>query len=137
MQPKTITTLGTLRIGDRFCYPGKTDVWQVITGVTKSKTAINQFYANGERVHKYDLQRTNDTRVKFLRHTQLEFSDETTLGHLQTDDVFCLLSNIVIEYRVTRKIDWGATEFVTLADGKRTTLPNATEVVYLRKFEKK
>jgi hypothetical protein len=81
MQPKTLTTLGELRIGDRFHYPKRVDPWQLVK-FEKNKVHVNQFAAHvpEKPLHKYDDVKAATTPVIFLRHTQegLFAKDELT-----------------------------------------------------------
>lgn len=88
MQPKTLTTLGELRIGDRFVYPKRVDPWQKM-GHTKNNSAINQIAAhNKQPVHKYNELKKNSTPVVFLRHTALVPGEEFFMEDLSVGDVF-------------------------------------------------
>lgn len=137
MNRNTITTLGLLRVGDRFCYPGKKEVWQVVTYVGKGKVAVNQFDGQGQRIHYWDTWKSDRTPVKFLRHTVLEFSDECPIEMLEPGDVFTLLDNIVIEYMVREQFNdkTGKECKAVKQDGSKDFVffPHGTEVVFIKK----
>jgi len=143
MERNKITTLGELRIGDRFCYPGKSDVWQVIAPIGRLKVAINQFDSNtGERKHHYDILKSPNTTVKFLRHTILEFGEDGLVEMLQPGDVFTIGFDIMNEYVVREQYKDKATpkgecKAVKLDGSKDIVfIPHGTEIRFLRKIVK-
>lgn len=72
MLPRTNTTIGELRAGDRFYFPSDAHriVYQ-ITATGKSEAAYNMV-VNGNSSWRYDKIMTNLAKpVVFVRHTQL------------------------------------------------------------------
>jgi|GEM_PF-4911285 len=141
MQRNTATTLGNLRIGDRFSFPGKLEVWQVVAPIGKGKVAINQFNDQGERVHPYDDIKKESTPVRFLRHTVLEFGEDGLIEQLKPGDVFTIGTDIIKEYVVLEQFKYQATpkgecKAVKL-DGSKdfVFIPHGTEISFLRKID--
>jgi len=132
MRRNTITTLGNLRTGDRFCLPGKTNVWQVVNGFGKSKTAFNEF-VQGKRVKKFDEIKSNRLQVKFLRHTVFDFGDDCLIEELQPGDVFTGLDdNMVDRYLV--EAQWAQfTMCSPAAGGDSFCTDHGTPVSFLNK----
>lgn len=137
MQRNIITTLGTLRIGDRFCFTGKADVWQVVNFIGRAKVAINQFDPNTKkRLHVFDIFKSSSVQVKFLRHTVFEFGDDCFIENLEPGNVFTLGTNIVIEYELIEKID--NKFFAKQIDTQHPVwFPFGTEVSFIRKAKEK
>lgn len=122
MKRNTLTTLGELRVGDRF-RPGKkrVDVWEV-TSKTKNYTCINQPGLNGVLIHKYDEQKSNKQQVIFMRHTKPEPGEECLLRDLKPGNVFHLLSDIISEYMLIEIKDFQFVH-VGLVKGKEPEHP--------------
>ena len=72
MQPRTATTLGELRPGDRFHFAtDKTKQVHEVTGQLKTQAEVNTpLPASDTYQYKYPLLRKHTLRVIFLRHTQ-------------------------------------------------------------------
>lgn len=68
MEAKTATTLGELVIGDRFTYPKREDVWQVMEK-TKTHAMVNQILPWGTKIHMFDEMKRNSIPVVFRRHS--------------------------------------------------------------------
>jgi hypothetical protein len=99
MQRNTITTLGELRTGDRFCFVMKDEVWQV-TGFTRTQVTINKFTSHGTQIFKHDEMKLKKTAVRFLRHTMPLAGEDCFIEDLNVGDVFCFNESIVDEYQV-------------------------------------
>jgi hypothetical protein len=72
MLPRTSTTIGELRAGDRFYFPSDAQrIVYEITAMAKSEAAYN-IVVNGNSSWRYDKSIPNLTKpVVFVRHTQL------------------------------------------------------------------
>lgn len=101
MERNTLTTLGQLRVGDRFRYNGRVDVWQVTAQLT-SRTAVNIPGYSGF-LHKYDEMKKNTIQVIFMRHTIPLPGEQCLIKDLQVGDVFHLESNLIKEYQLEAK----------------------------------
>lgn len=91
MKRKTPTTLGQLRIGDRFYFI--TDIGEpkvrIVTAHKGSKTNYNKIKP-GKAKHAWlwDRKQPADREVMFLRHTILQPGDECFMHQLNNGDVF-------------------------------------------------
>lgn len=101
MQRNTVTTLGELRIGDRFHFLKRVDVWE-ITGKTRSHNSINLPGLNGVFINKYDDLKKSSTPVVFMRHTIPEPGEECIFSDLKYGDIFHLPDNVINEYIITK-----------------------------------
>ena len=101
MQRNTITTLGQLRVGDRFTFLKRVDVWHV-TGQLTSKATINQMMPDGRLIHKYDDMKAAKTPVKFLKHTEPVPGEECQVQDLKPGDVFYHPFDVVSEWIVEK-----------------------------------
>jgi len=104
MNRNTLTTLGALRVGDRFHYLKRVDVWQV-TSQTRTHTSVNLPGLNGF-VHKFDELKKASTQVVFLRHTIPQPGEQCLLRDLNPGDVFHLKDDIISEYMLNEKADF-------------------------------
>jgi hypothetical protein len=103
MQSKTLTTLGSLRLGDSFVFQRRTDAWRVISRSVDGKwTFINQII-NGRQVYKHDEQKRSHVVVMFLRHTLPVPGEEIFLEDLQPGDVFQQMDDVVHEWELISK----------------------------------
>jgi hypothetical protein len=101
MERKTMTTLGELRIGDRFVYPKANVVWQVIgTDGKKNNVAVNQMNSKNEPIYKHHHFKKPFIKVLFLRHTVILPQEECFIQDLQPGDIFCKVDDIVNEYEL-------------------------------------
>jgi hypothetical protein len=102
MERKTNTTLGDLRVGDRFVFPKETTVHQVFC--TGKKTAdINEVTPEGHPLNKYHTPKKLSTKVLFLRHGIPAPGEECFLDDLQPGDTFRMLDDEVHEYLVEKR----------------------------------
>lgn len=99
MERNTITPLGQLRIGDRYCYNNRIDVWQVMRHTPKGKVAVNQI-AFGKPIHKFDEVKAGNILVRFMRHTQPLPGEKCIVEDLQPGDVFFMPEDIITEYTI-------------------------------------
>lgn len=86
MQRNTITTLGELRVGDRFSFVKKNEVWQV-TAIKKNTTCFNKFDGKA-RLLKFDEEKRSTVQVFFLRHTIPVPGEECMIEDLKPGDIF-------------------------------------------------
>jgi hypothetical protein len=128
MERNTITTLGQLREGDRFTYPRRVDVWQVV-GIVGKHVEINQFLPWGDPIHKYAQLKKGNVVVKFLRHTLPLPGEECLLTDLQENDVFYFPSDVIAEFIVVEKFILVANE---VHDGRVVVkrFPNDGELLF-------
>ena len=105
MQRKTQTTLGELRIGDRFVYNARrVDPWQVMARADKNgKVAVNQINYDGKPIHRHDDLKKKSTTVVFLRHTVILPQEECFLEDLNEGDIFRMKDDAVFEYELQKK----------------------------------
>jgi hypothetical protein len=105
MEKKTMTTLGQLRIGDRFTYSAKrSDVWSVMARADKSKrVAVNQLDPNKTPLHKYDELKKASKDVMFLRHGIPQPQEECFLEDLEVGDTFFKPDDIITEFVLQEK----------------------------------
>lgn len=85
-----MTTLGELRVGDRFMYKKRADIWQVTgrEGKNRQLVTINQVLPWGDKIHKFDELKPAGTLVRFLRHTVPVAGECWKLEELRPGDVF-------------------------------------------------
>lgn len=104
MNRNTPTTLGALRIGDRFTYGARrTDVWQVMARAdTNGKVAVN-IVENGKTLQRHDDLKKKDTKVIFLRHTVIQPGEECFLEDLAEGDFFKINADDVFEHVLVKK----------------------------------
>jgi hypothetical protein len=103
MQSKTLTTLGSMRLGDSFVFQKRTDVWRVISRSVNGKwTFINQVM-NVKQIYKHDEQKRSSVVVMFLRHTIPVPGEEAFLEDLQPGDVFHQLEDVIHEWELVAK----------------------------------
>jgi hypothetical protein len=103
MQSKTLTPLGSLRLGDSFVFQKRTDVWRVISRSENGKwTFINQVM-NGKQIYKHDEQKRSSVVVMFLRHTVPVPGEESFLEDLQPGDVFHTTDDVIHEWELVEK----------------------------------
>lgn len=67
MQRNTATRLGQLKQGDRFHYPGKKEVWQVMD--TRYKVVLVNEVLGATHRFTWHVPKKKETQVIFLRHT--------------------------------------------------------------------
>lgn len=104
MQRKTLTTLGELRIDDRFVYPKRGDVWCVTAKADKNKrVAVNQKKDDGSFIFKYDELKASSTRVLFLRHGKPLEGEEAFICDLEVGDTFKMIGDDVHEFVLQKK----------------------------------
>jgi hypothetical protein len=104
MERKTLTTLGELRIDDRFVYPKRGDAWTVTARADRiGRVAINQKRDDGSLVLKYDELKKASTQVIFLRHGSPLEGEECFICDLNTGDTFFKLDDVVHEYEMKEK----------------------------------
>lgn len=104
MERRTMTTLGELRIGDRFVYPKRGDAWHVTTKADrKGRVAVNQDKADGSLAHKYDDLKKATTPVLFLRHGKPLEGEECFISDLNAGDIFHQLDDIIHDYEMKEK----------------------------------
>src|ERR1044072_9426082 len=97
MQYKTLTTVGSLRIGDIFHLPRKSVKFQVMdTGITWA--SVNNPDGCGGTLNKYDQPMMNTKQVIFLRHTRPLQGESCLFGDLQPGDIFHAPDNVINEY---------------------------------------
>lgn len=101
MERKTLTTLGKLRIGDRFVFTSANQdkVYQVTSTPGGSKVYYN-VVIGGVPQQKYDDSKSKLAPVLFLRHTLPEPGDQCFIEDLQEGDVYTKADNAVLEYTV-------------------------------------
>lgn len=87
MERNTKTTLGQLRIGDRYNYLLRCDLWQVVSQKGK-ETHVNQIMFGENKLHKYDYVKRSSTEVIFLRHTLPLPGERCILCDLKAGDLF-------------------------------------------------
>lgn len=100
MQPKTLTTINQLRIGDSFVFPKRVDPWRVTARADKNgRVAVNQWNAGTEKfIHKFDELIKGSKQVIFLRHTVPVPGEECLVDDLQPGDIFFRPDDVVHEY---------------------------------------
>jgi hypothetical protein len=104
MERKTMTTLGELRIDDRFVYPKRADAWCVTARADrKGRVAINQKKDDGSLSHKYDDLKKASTPVLFLRHGSPLEGEECFISDLKAGDIFHKRDDVIHEYELKEK----------------------------------
>ncbi len=100
MEPKTITRLKELCIGDSFVYMKRVDPWRVMALADKSgRVAVNQINAADRKpIWKHDELKKGHTKVTFLRHTKPVPGQECLVDDLKEGDVFFLPDDIIHEW---------------------------------------
>lgn len=90
MNRKTNTTIGLLRVGDRFCFLSDFRSGKVYE-VTSRSTAFTWYnkVENEKKKWLFDKKATLGKEVIFLRHTVLLPGDECFLQDLSKGDKFC------------------------------------------------
>jgi hypothetical protein len=132
MKRFTQTTLGSLRIGDRFTFMRKKEtVWQV-TGKTGKYVTINQFNPDGRQVLQFDELKTGTTPVIFMRHTIPMPGEECYVQDLKEGDVFYTLDNVTTEFERCGNI---AKLVVAVCEKYQTSFPFNTVVVFVKHGE--
>lgn len=102
MERRSIQLLSRLREGDRFTFPKRLDVWEVMKPQVKGKVEVNQII-NGKQKFKFNEFKNGTTPVLFLRHTKPLEGEECFVEDLQEGDVFCKPNDIITEYVVLNK----------------------------------
>jgi len=130
MNQRTFTTLGELRIGDRFVFgPARVDVWQVVNQ-TQKHTEVNQYAkATGRFIHKYDERKKKTTRVLFIRHTVPVPGEEFFMEDLKEGDVFTLPQQST-QYTVAKTGDVFYT--ITQPDGSKGKAGILTKIIFVK-----
>jgi hypothetical protein len=102
MEPRTITTLDQLRIGDSFVYRKRLDPWRVMAKADKSgRVAVNQV-VNGKTSWKHDELIRGKKQVMFLRHTVPVAGEECLVDDLKEGDVFFRPEDVVHEFELVK-----------------------------------
>lgn len=103
MQRKTQTTLGELRIGDRFVMPNGNIAFQVTARADKKGRVAYNLVVDGKIINRYDTLKNKATPVVFLRHTIPLPQEECFLEDLNEGDIFCMPDNVILEYVLVQK----------------------------------
>lgn len=98
MERKTITTLGKLRIGDRFVFSSGQDKVYQVTQIPGGSKVYYNVVIDGVPQQRYDECKSKLAPVLFLRHTQPEPGDQCFIEDLKPGDVFLYSGNAVTEY---------------------------------------
>ncbi|MFL5811411.1 MAG: hypothetical protein ACJ749_17945 [Flavisolibacter sp.] len=102
MERNTLTTLGLLRIGDRFTYPKRVDVWQVMSK-TSNQVFVNQISPfKNATIHQYDEMKRASTQIKFIRHTKPLPGEEVLVKDLTEGDMFHFADEIEKDFVITK-----------------------------------
>lgn len=128
MDRNTLTTLGQLRIGDRFHYPKRVDVWQVIHK-TSTQVSVNLPGLGESFVHKYPELKRGTTPVIFMRHTKPLPGERCLFQDLKHGDVFGLPDDVIKEYVVEKD---EVTALNTLDMSKVRGIHGTDPVIFLR-----
>lgn len=133
MNPKTLTTLDQLRIGDSFVYRRRTDPWRVMAMADKNgRVAVNQIHPEKRTpLWRYDDLKKGKTKVLFIRHTHPVAGEEFFIDDLVAGDIFKREATDVHEWELMK-------HNVPFSDVRRLDQPSngkagmMTKIIFIR-----